>query len=108
MVCFSWAFAALRGWTSPCGNKMPYLALTAKLLKKKKSLPICLAGLGLSCSMWDLVLQPGIEPGPPALEAQSVNHWTTRETPKLFSKALVPADPSRRNKKCYHSERVSS
>ena len=26
-----------------------------------------------------LVLQAGIEPVPPALEAQSLNHWTTRE-----------------------------
>ena len=28
-----------------------------------------------------LVPQPGIEPAPPALEAQSLNHWTTREVP---------------------------
>ena len=28
-----------------------------------------------------LVPQPGIEPSPPALEAQSLNHWTTREVP---------------------------
>ena len=27
---------------------------------------------------------PGIEPEPPALEAQSLNHWTTRELPMLF------------------------
>ena len=26
-----------------------------------------------------VVLQPGIEPVPPALEAQRLNHWTTRE-----------------------------
>ena len=26
-----------------------------------------------------LVPQPGIEPGPPAVEAQSPNHWTARE-----------------------------
>ena len=31
---------------------------------------------GLSCSIWDLFPQPGIEPGPPALGAQSPNHWT--------------------------------
>ena len=31
--------------------------------------------------MWDLVPWPGIEPGPLALEAQSLNHWTTREAP---------------------------
>ena len=28
-----------------------------------------------------LVPQPGIEPVPPALEAQRVNHWTTRDVP---------------------------
>ena len=28
-----------------------------------------------------LVPQPGIEPTPPGVEAQSPNHWTTREVP---------------------------
>ena len=28
-----------------------------------------------------LVPQPGIEPMPPALEAQSLNHWSAREVP---------------------------
>ena len=31
--------------------------------------------------MWDLVPWPGIEPGPPALGAWSLNHCTTREVP---------------------------
>ena len=32
-----------------------------------------------------LVPRPGIEPESPAVEAQSFNHWTTREVPrKLF------------------------
>ena len=31
-----------------------------------------------------LVPQPGIEPVPPALEMQSLNHWTTREVPVQF------------------------
>ena len=31
------------------------------------------------CGMWDLVPWPGIEAGTPALEAQSLSHWTTRE-----------------------------
>ena len=35
-----------------------------------------------SCYMWNLVPQAGIEPRPPALEAQSLSHWTTREVPK--------------------------
>ena len=32
-----------------------------------------------SCSTWDLVPRPGIEPHPPALEAQSLSHWAPRE-----------------------------
>ena len=31
-----------------------------------------------------LVSRPGIEPTFPALEGWSLNHWTTREVPKLF------------------------
>ena len=33
----------------------------------------------LSCSMWDLVPWPGIEPRPPALETWSLSHWTPKE-----------------------------
>ena len=33
----------------------------------------------VACSI--LVPQPGIEPVPPAVEAQSLNPWTTREVP---------------------------
>ena len=35
-----------------------------------------------SHSMWDLVPWPGIEPGPLALGAPSLSHWTTREVSK--------------------------
>ena len=35
----------------------------------------------LSCGMWSLVPWPGIEPGLPALGAQSLSHWTTKEVP---------------------------
>ena len=37
--------------------------------------------------MWDLVPWPGIKPGPPALGAQSLSHWTSREVPMLLFKA---------------------
>ena len=30
-------------------------------------------------SMWDLRFLSGIEPRPPALETEGLNHWTTRE-----------------------------
>ena len=43
---------------------------------------IYLAVPGLSGSMWDLVPRLMIKPSPPALGAQSLSHWTTREVPK--------------------------
>ena len=30
-----------------------------------------------------LVPQPGIKPMPPALEAHSLNYWTTRKSPQI-------------------------
>ena len=42
----------------------------------------------LSCSMWDLVPWPGIEPGPPALGMWSLNHWITSTFPALQSLEL--------------------
>ena len=38
-----------------------------------------------------LVPWPGIEPGPPASGAQSLNHWTAREVPSPF---FLTASPS--------------
>ena len=38
----------------------------------------------LSCGMRDPVSWPGIEPGPPALAARSLSHWSTREVPMPF------------------------
>ena len=37
-------------------------------------------------TMWhvELVSPRGIRPMPPALEAQSLNHWTTRDIPNIF------------------------
>ena len=45
-----------------------------------------------SQSMWHLVPQPGIKPGPFALGAQSFSHWTTREVPNalLLVLSLAP------------------
>ena len=49
---------------------------------------ISLAVPGLSCSMWDQVPWPGIEPWPPALGAQSLSRWTTREVQDLRLQSL--------------------
>ena len=38
----------------------------------------------ISCNMWDLVPCPGSGPGPPALEAQSLTHWTLREVASII------------------------
>ena len=36
----------------------------------------------LSCCIWDLVPWSGIKPGPPALGAWNLSHWTAKEAPK--------------------------
>ena len=41
----------------------------------------CFVSLATTRGMWDLSLQPEIEPAPPALEARSLNHWTARGVP---------------------------
>lgn len=48
------------------------------------------------CTTWH-VPQPGIKPLPPAVEAQSVNHWAPREVPNykyllLFHLSNSPKD----------------
>ena len=38
---------------------------------------------GLSCSIWDLIPQPGMESCPPALGVRILTHRTTREVPSM-------------------------
>ena len=78
---------------SSCSSwQSPFYCFKVWLKKKIYFAALCLScGTGdlhclmydLCCSMWDLVPWPGIEPGPPALEAKSLSHWTTREVPKF-------------------------
>ena len=51
---------------------------------KVSQLSIYFFGGGRPHGMWDLVPRPGIEPTPRAVEAWSLNHWTTREVPPSF------------------------
>ena len=62
---------------------------SSKFLFFKKSfcLFVYLFGLQVACGMWDLSSPPGIKPVPPAVKAQSLNHWTTREAPFCLSLA---------------------
>ena len=42
----------------------------------------------LSCSIWDLVPWPGIEPRSPALGVWSLSQWSTREVPVFILKSV--------------------
>ena len=46
-----------------------------------RGLLVAARGLLVAACVWDLVPRPEIEPGPPALGAQSLTHQTTREVP---------------------------
>ena len=53
----------------------------------------------LCCGLQDLVPWPGIKPGPPALGAWSLNHWPTREVPRV---CLVLLESARVFQNDYH------
>ena len=40
--------------------------------------------------VWDPVPRPGIEPGPPALGAWSLSHWTTGGVPVIVYQSISP------------------
>ena len=42
----------------------------------------------LNCGMWNLIPRLGIEPGPSALEAWPLSHWTTRKLPQCNFRTL--------------------
>ena len=56
-----------------------------------------MAAQSLSCSMWDLVPWPGIEPGPPALGTQSLSPWATRDIPLPAFLTIVSSKSCPRN-----------
>ena len=69
---------------------LSYQAFHVCLLFFKDIFSYLFAVLGLSCGtrnlccgIQDLVSRLGIEPGPPALEAQSPSLWTAREVPHV-------------------------
>ena len=75
-------------WMSASGQAMgeinlPYFSFKSFYLFIWLHWVLVIARGILSCSTWDLGPWSGIEPGPPALGAQSPRHWTTREIPNL-------------------------
>ena len=71
----------LPGWI--VDQRLQWLT-TCFFFQKHIFLFMYVARLGPSCSMWDLVAQPGIKPGAPALGVQSRRHWTTKEVLAWF------------------------
>ena len=53
-----------------------------------------------------LVPQPGTEPVPPAVEAQSLNQWTTREFPRMAFSLSYSTPPSYTPKVDMKRERI--
>ena len=49
-----------------------------------QDLLVAMCELLVATRMRDLVPRLRIEPRPPALEVQSLTHWTTREAPRIF------------------------
>ena len=63
---------------------------------------LVVGGRIFNCGLWDLVPQPGIEPGPPALGAQSRNYRTAREVPTLpFGRGVCPGRPQTSGQKVF-------
>ena len=56
-----------------------------------------------SCSMWDLALWLGVEPRLPALRAQSLSPWTTREVPEeaFLIRCCLSSDLKAVEKECH-------
>ena len=68
----------------------PSTGKAAHLLFRKEYFTVflCIYFFGrVTCRI--LVPQPGPEPSPPAVEAQSLNHCTARERPRLLFELLI-------------------
>ena len=63
-------------WKTVKGKGANWMQLIVKNIFSKY---LILVLLSLSCSMWDLVLWPGIKPSPPTLETRNRSHRTTRK-----------------------------
>ena len=72
-----------------------YYLIKEFLCVKKMYLPKFCGVFVLFCFWWSCVAfriplpSPGCKPAPPAVEAQSLNHWTTRDVPNQSFKKCV-------------------
>ena len=79
---FKWQLPYPSHGLSPCPTLLPTRIYSIIYHSIDQYHPIELSAVGqfsLICGI--LVPQPGIEPMPPSMEAQSLNHWGTRKIP---------------------------
>ena len=72
-------------------NIKTWLPSPVVLFKKKKKF-FFLNFWAVLCSMWGLSSLTRVEPKPPALEGQGLNHWTTRRSLLLFLSRMLVSD----------------
>ena len=78
------------GFTFPSFlNKYLFIYLFIIYLFRLRQVLVAACGIFIVARMRDLVPWPGIKPGPPALGAQSLTHWTTREVPASTLVSLI-------------------
>ena len=84
--CFCWPLPGSWEWDcyGTCGQ-LPVLAPWQDHKQSRRKQIVLLDFLATPCAACEnLVPCPGIKPTPSALEAQNLNHWTTREVPLLY------------------------
>ena len=74
----------------PYGLLILFFCHTALILELTFYLFICIF---IVCSMWNLILWLGIQPGPPTLGTLSLSSWTTRKVPILGLWFTLSNDP---------------
>ena len=85
-LCSFWWHSNRCELMSHCGFDLHFSFLKNIHLFIYLAVPMILvAACGIfSCNKRDLIPWPGIESRPPALGAQSIIHWTSREVPEFF------------------------
>ena len=87
-------FLLISEWLSICFFNIYFylfISLTGVLVAAHGIFSFLCSMRTLSCSMWDLIPQPGIKPRPPALAAWSLSHWTTGEVPANIFLMVKPS-----------------
>ena len=76
-------------WLAPDPNSKSEMEVNNSYPRLVAFIYLAVLVLVASCGIfnwgvWDLIPQPGMELGPPALGVRSLSHWTTRKVPSCF------------------------